>query len=171
MHSRELQETEYHSYYSNYVLILDETELMEALRNTEEELLTFIKELPEDRLSYRYAEGKWSIAEVIQHIVDTERIFTYRALRFARNDQTDLPGYEQNDYVPFSEADKRTKEELLVDFKATRLNTVSLFRTFSDEMLMRSGRADGNLMSVRAVGFIVSGHLMHHLKVLRERYM
>lgn len=171
MHSRELQETEYHSYYNNYILMLDETALMEALKTTETELLTFIKSLPEDRLKYRYAEGKWSVAEVIQHIIDTERIFTYRALRFARNDRTDLPGYEQDDYVPFSDADKRTKEELMVDFKATRLNTVSLFHTFSDEMLKRSGTADGNLMSVRAAGFIIAGHLKHHLKVLEERYM
>lgn len=171
MHTRQLQETEYNSYYSNYILILDETELLEALKNTEEEFMAFIKEVPEDKLLYRYAEGKWTVKEVIQHLIDTERIFTYRALRFARNDQTDLPGYEQDDYIPFSGANTRSREELLVDFKATRLNSVSLFHTFSDEMLMRSGTADGNLMSVRAIGFIISGHLKHHLKVLRERYL
>lgn len=171
MHFRELQETEYHSYYSNYILMLDETELMEALKTTESEMLTFIKDIPEDRLLHRYKEGKWSIAEVLQHIIDTERIFTYRALRFARNDRTDIPGYEQDNYVPFSGADERSKEELMVDFKAARLNTVSLFHTFSNEMLLRSGTADGNLMSVRAIGFIISGHLRHHLKVMRERYL
>ncbi|MGS2761505.1 DinB family protein [Sinomicrobium sp. M5D2P9] len=171
IHSRELQETEYHSYYSNYILALDETELLGAFKSTEAELLDFIRDLPEDRLLYRYAEGKWTVAEVLQHIIDTERILAYRALCFARNDKTDLPGFEQDDYVPYSNAHNRTKEELKVDMKATRLNSVSLFHTFTNEMLMRSGTVSGNQLSVRALGFIISGHLKHHLRILNERYL
>lgn len=171
MHSRELLETEYHTRYSNYILALDETELLEALKNTEAELLAFIVDIPEDRWMYRYAEGKWTLAEVLQHIIDTERIMAYRALRFARNDKTDIPGFEQDDYVPYSGANNRNRNEIMVDFKAARLNSVSLFHTFTNEMLMRSGTVSGNELSVRAIGFIISGHLKHHLRILKERYI
>ncbi|RAV29278.1 DinB family protein [Sinomicrobium soli] len=170
MNSRELEDREYQYYYQKYILRLEETSLMEAFKNTEHEFVNHVKALDREKLLYRYAEDKWTVAEVIQHVIDTERIFTYRALRIARNDATDLPGYEQDEYVPFSGANDRSTKELLVDFKAARLSTVSLFHSFTDTMLLRTGSVSGNHISVRAIGFIISGHLDHHLNILRERY-
>jgi len=122
-------------------------------------------------LEYRYADGKWTIKEIIQHLMDAERIFTYRALRIARKDQTPLPGFEQDDYVLPSQANKRSMEDLLNEFKAIKMATVSLYDSFSEEMLMELGTASNNPISVRAIGFIIMGHEIHHCDVIKDRYL
>lgn len=166
-----LNQNEYHPYYDPYIQMVGETDLMEALRETNEVFQHAIIDLPLDKLHYAYAEGKWTIAEIILHLIDAERVFQYRALRFARNDQTDIPGFEQDDYVKTANAAKRSKKELLEEFKAVRSSSLTLFGSFSEDVLKRKGTANGNYMSVRALGFVLSGHILHHLKIIDERYL
>lgn len=117
-----------------------------------------------------YAPGKWTAKDIIQHLIDTERIFAYRALRFARNDKTLLPGFEQNDYAVTAEASHRELKDLLEEYFAVRGTTIQLFKSFTDEMLMREGQtASGNVL-VAGIGFAIAGHTKHHLEVLREKY-
>jgi hypothetical protein len=163
---------EYPAYAKMYIdLLPDDGLLLEHLAAglvATRELLRF---LPEDRLLYRYAEGKWTIKEVLLHVIDDERIYAYRALRFARADATELPGFEQDDYVPVSGANERSVEDLLCELEAVRDATVQLYRGLPDEALTRSGIANGNRSSVRALGYHIAGHELHHLRLVRERYL
>ena len=122
-------------------------------------------------MNYRYAEGKWTIKEIIGHLIDAERIFAYRMLRFARKDATDLPGFDENEYVPASEANERSIHGLLEEFTTVRAGTFSLWRSLTNEMLQRSGTVNGNRLSVRALAYITCGHEIHHLAVIKERYL
>ena len=130
-----------------------------------------MKSIANDKLEYRYDKGKWTIKEVIQHLMDAERIFAYRALRIARQDQTPLPGFEQNDYVQPSQANERSLDDLINEFKAIRASTVALFNSFTDKMLLAKGTASNSPVSVRAIGFIIMGHEIHHCQVIKERYL
>lgn len=157
-------------FYQGYVKSLGQGDLVPLLLKTGDEFIEFGRGLSEAQGAYRYAEGKWSIKEVIQHVIDSERIFSYRALRFARNDKTEIPGFEQNDYVPESNAEKRPIHSLMTEFTNVRASTVDLFTSFTDEMRKRSGVSNKVEMSVEALGYIISGHLKHHLNVIHERY-
>jgi uncharacterized damage-inducible protein DinB len=131
----------------------------------------FIRSLPEEKFSYRYAEGKWTIREILAHIIDDERIYAYRALRFARNDLTELPGFDQDAYAVNSGANQRTVESLLDEFAAVRSATISLFDSFDNEALTRVGVASGNVMSVRAAAYHIAGHELRHMNIIKERYL
>jgi hypothetical protein len=124
-----------------------------------------------DKFDYRYAEGKWTIKEIIQHIIDTERIFAYRALRISRNDQTPLPGFDENDFANNTAAQTRGLQDLLTEFSAVRHSNLLLFKSFSDEQLLQVGIASEHSISVRAIGFILIGHQKYHQKVFEERYL
>ena len=167
----ELPSSEYNPFYQTYIMVLGNVELLEELINGKKALVSVFEEIPEDRLNYAYAEGKWSLAEALLHIIDTERIFQYRALCIARNDKTPLPGFDQDDYVPFSNAAKRSKTDLITEYKTVRDATISLFASFDDEALVRLGTTSGSKMSVRALGFIICGHQAHHVRVIQERYL
>jgi len=157
-------------FYQGYVKALGSGELVPLLLKTGDDFLELGKSLTEAQGNYRYEEGKWSIKELTQHIIDSERIFAYRALTFARNDQTELPGFEQNDYVPESFAEQRSIHSLMTEFTNVRAATVDLFASFSDEVRKRSGVSNGVEMSVEALGYIISGHLKHHINIIHERY-
>lgn len=167
----ELPSSEYNPFYQTYIMALGNVELLDELKNGKETFLSFFEEIPEERLNYAYAEGKWSLAEALVHMIDTERIFQYRALCFARNDKTPLPGFDQDNYVPFSNAANRSKQSLIEEYKAVREATISLFASFDDEAIKRIGLASGSRMSVRALGFIICGHQTHHLHIIQERYL
>lgn len=126
--------------------------------------------LSAERALHRYAPGKWSVKEVLGHLADAERIYAYRALRFAREDATPLPGFEENLYVPAGRFDARPLGELLEDWRTVRASTLALYRGFDDQALLRRGVANGKLVSVRAIAWLAVGHTHHHLGVLRERY-
>jgi len=162
---------EYNPYYSSYVQRLKGEDILVALSEGVEEINDLMASLTEEKLKSAYAEGKWTIKEVLQHIMDTERIFCNRALRFARNDKTALPGFDQDDYVPFSGANERNSMEMLREYNAIRQATITLFQGFSKEMLHRVGVASGSNMSVRAIAYIVTGHERHHIQVIKERYL
>ena len=167
----DLNTSEYGAFYQPYLEICGNKELIEGLKFNLEKTSEFFKSIPRMKHEYSYEKGKWTIKELIQHLIDTERIFAYRALRFARNDSTDLPGYDHNDYVPQSKANKRELNELIEEFTAVRNSSISLFKSFSENMLLKSGNANNNPMSVRAIAFILVGHCNHHCKVIEERYL
>jgi len=171
MNATNLNDNEYASFYSSYVKRLGNADLLEVLKTSELEVLDSLSDLPEEKYLYRYAEGKWTIKELLLHIIDAERVFTYRALRFARKDSTDLPGFDEDWYVDHCYANERTASDLLKEFSEVRAATIRLFKSFSEETLMLSGTANGNAMSVRALGFIIAGHALHHLQIIKERYL
>ena len=162
---------EYNPYFDPYIHKFKGKDIFEALAKGVEEVTELVNSLTDAQLKSAYAVGKWTIKEVLQHIMDTERIFCNRALRFARNDKTDLSGFEQDDYVPYSGANDRDSAEMLREYCAIRQGTIALFQSFSDEMLARVGVASGNEMSVRALAYIVAGHEKHHVNVINERYV
>ena len=159
------------NFYHNYISQVPENELIEAF-NTETPLfIQFIENIPTHKHDYRYAEGKWTIKEVLQHVVDAERIFAYRALCFARKDHTSLPGFDENTYADNSKADKRKWDELVGEFKVVRMASEYMFTSFDDEQLEATGTANNNSVYVLAVGYILVGHCAHHMKIIKERYL
>lgn len=171
MNDIKLKTEELHSYYKNYVDKRADNDIIKGLRIDKEKCILFMDHIPVQKWQYAYQKGKWTIAEVFSHIIDTERIFSYRALRFARNDKTPLAGFDQDLYVPASYANNTTLEEMKSDFLAARNNSIALFSSFSDDLLLQIGTASQSTMSVRAIGYILSGHQNHHLAVLNERYL
>ena len=171
MKSTQLPENEYASFYAPYINALGEVNLMEELEISLHDFIRFVQNIPMDKFDYRYAEGKWNIKEIIQHVIDTERIFAYRALRISRNDETPLPGFDENYYIANTEASNRSIQDLLTEFSAVRHSNLFLFKSLSDEQLRRIGTASNTAVSVRAIGFIMIGHQKHHQKVFEERYL
>ena len=166
------KEGEYPPYAIMYINLLPDDGLVlkhleENFRSTKE----FILSLPKEKLSYRYAKDKWTIKDILVHIMDDERIYGYRALRFARNDKTELPGFEQDDYVPYAKANERSVENIFDEYATIRNATLSLFKSFCEEDLLRSGVANGHSVSVRALVYHLAGHELHHMKIIRERYL
>jgi len=169
---KDVLNTEYAPHYANYISqVSDKYNLTEELEISIHRFIKFVQEIPMDKHEFRYAEGKWTIKEIIQHLMDAERIFAYRALRFARNDKTALPGFEENDYAAIAQADQRSIMSLLNEFSAIRHSNILMFKAFSDAELLRTGTASENEMSVRALGFVIVGHQNHHQRVFEERYL
>lgn len=158
-------------FYTGYFLESGKEELVTLLSNNLIRTVKVISAIPQEKENFAYAEGKWTVKEVILHIIDGERIFAYRALSFARNDQTSLPGFDENDYVQFSGANERTMKSLIDEFKTVRESTIQLFMNFSTEMLSRMGTANEVGISVEAIGRSLAGHESHHIKVLQDRYL
>lgn len=156
---------------ATWVKAAGEVNLMEELEISLHDFIRFVQNIPMDKFDYRYAEGKWTIKEIIQHIIDTERIFAYRALRISRNDLTPLPGFDENIFAENTSANSRTIQDLLTEFSAVRQSNLLLFKSFSDEQFKRMGTASENPISVRAIGFILIGHQKHHQKIFKERYL
>lgn len=172
MKPQDLKSTEFAPYFGNYInQVSDEYSLLEELEISVHRLVKFVQNIPMDKFDYQYAEGKWTIKDILQHIIDTERIFAYRALRVARNDKTALPGFDENDYADEANGSSRSIQSLLTELAIVRQATLSLFKTFSEEELKRIGTASNNPISVRAIGFIIIGHQNHHQKVFEERYL
>lgn len=171
MTTKNLQSDEYNPFYQTYIDRADQLTLKEGLKHNSENVIAFFEHIPENKHEYSYQEGKWTIKEMLQHIIDTERIFTYRALCVAREDKTSFPGFDENAYVPPSMANNRTFESLMNEYKVVRSATITLFESFTEEMLLQVGIASNSPISVRALGFIIMGHENHHCGVLRERYL
>lgn len=172
MKVNQLQNTEYASYYANYInAVSNEYSLVEELEISVHRLIKFVQNIPMDKFDYRYAEGKWTIKDILLHLIDAERIFAYRALRFARKDKTPLASFDENVYVDVAHANQRSIQDLLTELAVVRQSTLSLFKSFSEEDLMQIGIASGHPMSVRALGFVIIGHQNHHQRVFEERYL
>jgi uncharacterized damage-inducible protein DinB len=165
------EQEEYPSYYHTYIGKVDSDDLVASLEKGKDSVIAFMSSVPPAKLDYQYQEGKWTIKEIIIHLMDAERIFTYRALRFSRGDSTNLPGFDENEYVPNSGASERSLQSLLDEYIALRQSTIQFFKNLSSEMTTRTGIANGQEISVRALGYIIPGHEIHHLDVIRERYL
>jgi uncharacterized damage-inducible protein DinB len=158
-------------FYHHYVMQVHDQDLIDALEQSSKQLITLLSAVPEDMGEYRYEKGKWSIKELICHMMDAERIFAYRALRFARNDSTELSAFEENDYAPQANAHARPLKQLIREVETLRKTTLDLFASFTPEMLQRKGTANKNVVSVVNIGYIIAGHETHHRNILNERYL
>jgi DinB superfamily len=158
-------------FYKRYVQHVKDYDLLEAMKISSKETLNLVRSLPEEKGEYRYAAGKWSIKELLCHMMDTERIMAYRALRFARNDKTNLPGFEENDYAPEANAKNRNVRQIADEMERLRITTIDLFVSFTPEMLTRKGLANNLELSVLNLGYIIPGHESHHRSILKERYL
>jgi hypothetical protein len=163
--------TEFPPFYARYVAAVPESDVVAALRDSGRDLVASLTPVPESRGGFRYAPDKWTIREVVGHMIDAERIFGYRALRLARADATPLPGFEENDYARAAGSDARTLADLVDELRIVREGTVRLFQSFPVDAWTRRGVVNGREVSVRALAYITAGHARHHLAVLRERYL
>ncbi|MCB9077300.1 MAG: DinB family protein [Anaerolineaceae bacterium] len=164
-------EGEYAPYTIMYIgLLPDDRRVLDHLQENLQVMLDFIRSFPVEQLTYRWANREWTIKEILVHVSDDERIYAYRALRFARGDTTELPGFEQDEYVPYSKANERDIEDILAEYITVRQATLTLFKSFDSDALKRAGVANGHLMSVRAAAYHIAGHELHHLNSMRENY-
>lgn len=165
------QPNDYAAYYETYVGKVRGDNVKDIISTYSQPMMDFYTSLPEEKADHRYAEGKWSIKELLLHMIDAERIFGYRALRIARKDQTPLPGFDENSYTPASKASGRTLQSLKDEFASVRKATDILLSTFDEEQLSQRGTASNHPVTANAIAFIIFGHLIHHKQILEERYL
>ncbi|UAM99516.1 DinB family protein [Polaribacter litorisediminis] len=168
-----IPKNEYAPYYAQYIQAIEKNgkSIIENLELAQTAFKKTFENLPVEKQNYAYAEGKWTLKELIQHIIDTERVFCYRALCFSRSDKTSLPGFDEDLFVENAAVDVRNFEDLLEEMAVVRAGTILLYKSFSEEALLRIGVGSGNEMSVRALGYLFSGHQIHHLNIVKERYL
>jgi hypothetical protein len=167
---QDLQPGDYPEYYRTYISHLPTDDLIEILNKQSEEMNTFFRSLKIEDLRTSYAPGKWTVAQVLQHMIDTERIFQYRALRIARNDCTPLAGYDQDAYVSLSSAASRDLESFNEEYNAVRQSGIQLFKSFTYDMFIRKGISNDKPLSAAAAAFIIAGHEKHHLLLFKSNY-
>lgn len=163
-------ETEYAPSYQTYVSHATEEEILPAMRSQIDALDVLLDRVPPERETFAYAEGKWTIRQIIGHLIDGERVFGYRALCIARGETQDLPGFDENEYMPNAPYEHVELEDLLSEFRLVRLSNVAMFRTLDETAWTRVGMANGTPVTVRALAYVMVGHVRHHMGVLRERY-
>jgi len=162
---------EYAPYYSRYIDRVPAGDIVQILRDQIVETASFLRGIPSDSTTSGYAPGKWTIRDIVGHLADTERVMSYRALRFARGDRTPLPGFEESEYAPNARASDREMTDLVYELELVRASTVALLAGLPAEAWGRAGSANGNEISVRALAAVIAGHERHHLAVIRERYL
>lgn len=162
---------EYGPYYNTYINKVKNDDFIEELKSGKNNTIDFLKNLPAEKWDYKYGPDKWTIKEVMAHIIDTERVFAYRAMCISRKDKTPFPGFNENDYAPNSNANNRTADSLIKEYAAVRDASVSLFENLNDEMLGQIGTASGMPAAPIAIGFIIAGHEIHHVGIIKERYL
>jgi hypothetical protein len=164
------QASEYAPYYSRYISLVKGDDILTALEHQLPVTKALFSSLTSQQGDFRYAPDKWSVKQVLGHVVDTERIFSYRALRIARGDQTPIEGFEQDDYARDGFFENRTLSNLLDEYETVRKATLSLFQNLDPAAWGRSGTANNNKITVRAAAYIIAGHELHHMQVLKEKY-
>lgn len=162
---------EFPPHFAAYIEAAPAGDVIQTLRREARETLLLLKGIDEARAAHRYAPDKWSIREVVAHVADAERVFSYRLLSFARGDQAPLPSFDENAWVPAQDAERQRFRRVVDDFKAVRAATVTLLRTLPRKAWVRRGVASNNAMSVRALAWAIAGHEVHHRRVLLERYL
>ena len=165
------ESNEFVPYYSKYISLVRDGDVVSTLRQQLDNSLSLLRGISEEKANSRYAPDKWSVKEVVGHVLDTERIFGYRALRFARNDQTPLNGFEQDDYVRAANFGKIRLSDLADEFQNVRQANIHLFRSLDDAAWLRRGAANENEVSVRALAYIIAGHELHHMGILKTKYL
>jgi len=162
---------EYAPYFAKYVDLVTGNELVHTLRAQIGDTLATLRAVSEGDSLMRYADGKWSLREVVGHMIDTERIFAYRVLRIARADETPLPGFDQDPYIAAGRFDERAWTSLLDEFEAVRRSNLFLFEGLDAEAWGRRGVSSGSPITARGLGFVIAGHELHHMRIVRERYL
>lgn len=165
------EKDEFDSYYERYVSLIESGDILFSLENQVAQTLDLLAKISEEKADFRYAEGKWSVKELVGHIIDTERIFAYRALRIARGDQTPIEGYEQDDYVRNAEFAECNLADLAEEFSLVRRANILMFQNLPETAWLRRGTANNKEITVRALAYILVGHEIYHVKILRERYL
>lgn len=165
------QEGDFSEFYRQYIDLVEHDNHQAALKDNHKRILKFLKNLPKDQRNFRYAEGKWTPKEIVLHLLDAERVFAYRALRFCRGDETELSGYDHNAYVAPAKADDRKWKSVIQEYDAVRNATMALFRNMPKGVLDRGGVCNGAHQTVRAIGYIIAGHELHHMRVIQEKYL
>ena len=166
------QPTDYPAYAANYVNQTTGNDVLEIINASFDPLEDFLIDIPEEKADYAYAPGKWTLKEVLQHMIDTERIFAYRALCIARGEKQNLPGFEENEYAASSFAAEREWDELIDEMLAVRSTTIQLFSSFTPAVLnSAAGTTNQSHITLNALGFIIIGHVLHHFNVISERYL
>jgi uncharacterized damage-inducible protein DinB len=158
-------------YFATYINKVTDDDVTEAFRNQKGVVDTFFDNIDEEKANASYAAGKWTLKELLQHLIDTERIFAYRSLCIARKEMNSLPGFDENEYAANSQANSRSWKSLVEEFKLVRRSTEMLFDSFNEEMINQPGFSNNNRVTVNALGFITVGHLVHHIGVIKERYL
>ncbi|MBC8768162.1 DinB family protein [Arenibacter sp. BSSL-BM3] len=171
MRKSSLPQEAYNQFYGTYLSVLDDSELNDLLALGKTNFIQFLESIPDEKLNSSYTLRKWTIAEVILHIIDAERVFQYRALRFLRGDNTPLPGFDQDHYVKYSNAKTRSKESLITEFNAVREASIILFLNLDNEDLNRTGIASNIEWTVATLGFVICGHQKHHQQIIANRYL
>ena len=171
MKASQLLDSEYAPFYANYINRAKNQTLIIGLKSSLDSALSFFETIPEEKLEFSYDVGKWTVKDIIQHLIDAERVFAYRALRFSRQDKMSLPGFDENNYTQVAKANVRSREVLLEEYVAVRKSTILLFKGFSEDTLKLIGMASNSNMSVRAIGFVIIGHEKHHIDVIKSRYL
>ncbi len=159
------------AHYENYVKANKEQDLIDALEASDKRFRKLAKKIGNKKADHAYAEGKWTLKELLQHIIDAERVFAYRALTFSRKDTTSLPGFDENQWAANSKASARDWDDLVEEYKCLRNSTISMFQGFDEEQLLQTGTANGHEVNVIGFGFVTAGHLQHHCNIIKERYM
>ena len=162
---------EYLPYYDRYISLVHEDDALEALKRQRDEMLPLLRALSEAQGALRYAPGKWSIKQVLGHVTDGERVFAYRAMRFARADATPLPGFDENAYVSSATFDAESLADLVDALESVRRSSIALFRGLEESAWTRRGEANGAEVTVRALAYIIAGHAQHHTRLIQERYL
>lgn len=158
-------------YFERYTNLVEDGNVVRILRLSSFEMIVFLENLSDEQWEHRYAPGKWSVKESLLHMIDTERIMAYRALRIARGDTTEMPGFDQDAYVPHSAADQRSPHSLIEEYQAVRNASVQLFKHMPVEAWDQKGSASGHGISVRALAYIIAGHELHHKKIFKTLYL
>ena len=171
MEARRPEPEEYNEYYHNYVRLVPAGDIIDILERQRRSTLELLEGIDESRGDYRYAAGKWTLKEVVGHVIDVEWVFTYRGLRIARGDPTPMPGIEQDDLVRGAEFGSRRLADLARELSHLRSANIALFRSWSPEVLRRVGTASGFRFSARSIPYIIAGHELHHRGVIEERYL
>jgi uncharacterized damage-inducible protein DinB len=157
--------------FQGYINEAPDDDLMISLQENTKRFRKLLKKIPRKKIDYAYTDGKWTIREMLQHIIDAERVFAYRAIWFARKDPSPLPGFEENDWAVNSKAKERKWKDLINEFEFLRASSIYLFSSFDEEQLRNEGTANNNKCNVAALGFVIAGHVEHHMKVIREKYL
>jgi hypothetical protein len=165
------EKQEYDPYYEKYISLVEKDDIVDLLERQRSEIIDAFGGFGEDRGAFSYGEGKWTIKEMLSHMIDGERIFAYRALRISRGDKTPIEGFEQDGYIENSHANGRSFEDLIKELNLLREANLLFFRNLEDDDWKRSGTASEKEISVRALAFIIAGHIRHHLNILNDRYL
>ena len=169
--SIDIPRNEYAPFYGGYIQNSSGVGILEGLKNGLDATKSFFNSFPNEKLEYRYDEGKWTPKEILLHLIDSERVFAYRVLLISRSDNAEIQGFDQDEFVANSNANNRTIESLIEEYENVRKATTALFSSLGKEQFLRMGRANNTPVSIRAIGRIVIGHEIHHINILKERYL